>query len=113
MPRNPSVQLTVQRVTVSGEYHCLARAVKLELDALVLFPFFWNVQRDLEPVIRPTWSKGISLFGRFVGLSFGFCKSRLASSRGGPYFEANVLAVVDSLGKEQCRQVMSLKVSSL
>jgi hypothetical protein len=24
-----------------------------------------------------------------------------------------VLAVIDSLGKEQCRQVMSLKVSSL
>jgi len=75
------MKLTMNGVTVRREDHRLTRAVKLELNSLVLRPRRWDVEGQLEPVIGPGGTELIPLLCRLVRLSRSLGEGRLGSTR--------------------------------
>jgi len=59
------------------------------------------MQRNLEPVIRPSWTELISFLGWFVCLPLSFGERRLRPSWSGPDLELDVIDVVETVCIEE------------
>lgn len=104
---------TVVWVALRVKDHSLSRAIKLELDTFILIPFLGNMQRDLEPMVRPAWAKQFPFLSGPVRLPLGFFEGRLRSPRCRPNLKGDVRGVIKSVSIEQRAQIGSPVVTAL